>query len=185
VLSRSRGNYEGLAFEGNTLLPNLTPAFDTPEVYPRSNGLLPNDRPHVFKLSGAYRFDFGLTIGTAIAWTSGAPRNELGVTTSGDPEVLAFLVPRGSAGRTDPVFDASVRFAYTLRPWRSGVRPKLYLDVFHLGNSRTVLNFLEHYLEVEADGTPTTPNPLYGRPLLFQVPMSARVGMSVEFGVLD
>ena len=184
VLSRSRGNYEGLSFEGNGFLPNLTPAFDTPEFYPRSTGLLPNDRPHVFKLSGAYRFAFGFTIGTAIEWSSGAPRNEFGVTTRGDPGV--FLVPRGSAGRTDALFDANLRLAYTLRPWRPNLRPKVYLDLFHLGNRRTVLDYNDlHYLEVDAGGVPVTPNPLHGRPLLFQPPMSARIGMSVDFGQLE
>jgi hypothetical protein len=49
---------------------------------------------------------------------------------------------------------------------------------------RTVLDFEElHYLEVDSDGNPTTPNPFYGRPLLIQPPMSARIGL--DFRVLE
>ena len=185
VLSRSWGNYEGLSLAGDPTSPNLSTAFDSPEQYPNSTGRLPNDKPHVLKFSGSYRFDFGLIVGTAISWMSGEPRNEFGVLSSGDPGV--FLQPRGSAGRTDAVFDANVRLTYALRSWRGGaLRPKVYLDLFHLGNQRTVLDFDElHYLEVSPDGTPTTPNPSYGRPLLFQPPMSARIGLSVDFGVLE
>jgi hypothetical protein len=29
------------------------------------------------------------------------------------------------------------------------------------------------------------PNPTYGRPEVFQPPMSARIGLSVDFGALD
>jgi hypothetical protein len=38
---------------------------------------------------------------------------------------------------------------------------------------------------VDSDGNPTTPNPFYGRPLLIQPPMSARIGLSLDFGVLE
>jgi hypothetical protein len=185
VLSRRRGNYEGLSFVGNPA-PNFTPAFDNPELFPNSTGLLLNDHPHVFKLSGSYRFGFGLTAGTAIAWMSGSPRNEFRTATF-SRGYQVFLQPRGSAGRTDALLDGSVRFTYALRPWRhGGVRPTVYLDVFHLGNRRTALNFDEvHYLEVDAAGNPTTPNPDYGQPLVFQEPMSARIGLSLDFGVLD
>jgi TonB-dependent receptor-like protein len=180
VLSRSWGNYAGL-YGGD---PNLTGAFDDPAAFHNSTGLLYNDKPHVFKFSGSYQFDFGLTVGTAIAWTSGEPRNEFGVTPSGG---LVFLRPQGSVGRTDAVFDAGLRLTYVLRQWGdAAIRPKVYLDLFRLGNRRTVLDFEElHYLEVDADGNPTTPNPFYGRPLLIQPPMSAGIGLSLDFGVLE
>jgi hypothetical protein len=187
VLSQSRGNYEGLSMEGGTTA-NIAPTFDVPETYPNSIGLLANDKPHIVKFSGSYRFDFGLTVGMAIAWMSGEPRNEFGqVFTPSFGAYNVFLQPRGSAGRTDAVFDASLRLTYALRPWgRTALWPKVYLDLFHLGNRRTALHFQDlHYLETDPDGNPTTPNPLFGRPLLFQPPMSARIGLSLDFGVLD
>jgi Carboxypeptidase regulatory-like domain/TonB dependent receptor/TonB-dependent Receptor Plug Domain len=185
VLSRSWGNYAGLSNEGQAV-PNITGAFDSPAQHPNDTlpGLLYNDKPQVLKLSGSYRFDFGLTVGTAIAWMSGEPRNELAQTPSGG---LVLLRPLGSAGRTDAVFEADLRLTYALRPWgATPLRPKVYLDVFRLGNQRTVLDFQElHYLEMDPEGNPTTPNPLYGRPLQVQAPMSARIGLALDFGMLD
>jgi hypothetical protein len=181
VVSRSRGNYDGLSVEG-AANPNITPAFDFPE--PHATGLLYNDKPHALRFSGSYQFDFGLTAGTAIAWMSGEPRNELRQNASG---AIVLMRPRGSAGRTDAVLDASVRLTYELPPWgRGALRPRVYLDVFRLGNRRTVLDFQElRYLDEDQDGNPADPNPNYGTPLLFQPPMSARIGLSVEFGNLD
>jgi hypothetical protein len=185
VLSRTRGNYAGLYdFEQRGPLPNDGATFDSAEEHTISTGLLPNDHPHVLKVSGSYRFDFGLTMGTAIAWTSGIPRNEFGGTPFGNP---VFLRPRGLAGRTPAVFDASLRLTYALQSWAgAALRPRLYLDLFRLGNRRTPIAFDElHFLGQDANGNPTTPNPTYGRPQVFQPPMSARLGLSVDWGALD
>lgn len=112
---------------------------------------------------------------------SGTPRNEfLGLPADG---ALAFLQPRGSVGRTGAVFDANVRFTYALRPWgNSGPRPALFLDLFEVGNRRTPLLRDEHYGGLDDDGNPTLSNPNYGGPLVFQTPMSARLGISMDFG---
>jgi carboxypeptidase family protein/TonB-dependent receptor-like protein len=185
VLSRTWGNYEGLYDYPETRpFPNTTPTFDLPVMYPNSTGLLPNDRTHVFKVSGSYRFDFGLNVGTAIAWISGTPRSELGMAPLCG---CVFLEPRGSAGRTGALLDAGLRFIYALQPWGGrGVRPKVYLDLFHVGNRRTPVLFNDlRYLMTDAEGNPTTPNPVYGRPLVFQPPMSARLGLSVDFGAVE
>jgi hypothetical protein len=187
VLSRTRGNYDGLYdFEQSTPFPNTGTQFDSPEMYVNNEGRLINDRPHTAKLSGSYAFDFGLTVGTAVAWMSGMPRNEFAVITDG-PGNLAFLRPRGSAGRTESVLDGSIRLAYAFPPWRgTTVRPKVYLDLFHLGNRRTPVRLDDvRYLALDADRVPSVPNPSYGRPELFQSPMSARLGVTVDFGTVD
>ncbi len=116
---------------------------------------------------------------------SGTPRNEDALVFFGGPPI--FLRPRGSAGRTPAVFDAGLRFTYALRPWAgASLRPRLYLDLFQLGNRRTPIDFNDlHFLELDANGNPTNPNPAYGRPQLFQPPMSARLGLSVDFGPPD
>jgi hypothetical protein len=187
VLSRTRGNYDGLYdFEQSTPFPNTGTQFDSPEMYVNNEGRLINDRPHTAKLSGSYAFDFGLTVGTAVAWMSGMPRNEFAVITDG-PGNLAFLRPRGSAGRTESVLDGSIRLAYAFPPWRgTTARPKVYLDLFHLGNRRTPVRLDDvRYLALDADRVPSVPNPSYGRPELFQSPMSARLGVTVDFGTVD
>ena len=68
---------------------------------------------------------------------------------------------------------------------RDAVRPKVYLDLFHLGNRRTPVRLDDvHYLALDADRIPSVPNPTYGRPEVFQPPMSARLGVTVDFGTI-
>jgi hypothetical protein len=186
VLSRSSGNYEGLYdFQQQVAFPNTSSVFDFPEQYPNSGGLLPNDRTHVVKFSGAYRLDAGITVGTAISWATGRPRNELGATPIGAP-FHVFLRERGSAGRTSSVFDVNLRLTYALPSWsHGGVRPQLHLDLFHLGNARTVVQRDDvRYIGLDADGNQAAVNPVYNRPEVFQPPMSARLGISLDFGEL-
>jgi hypothetical protein len=185
VLSRSWGNYEGLYdFQQQVAFPNTSSLFDFPAQYPNSAGLLPNDRTHVVKFSAAYRFP-GITVGTAISWASGMPRNELGATPIGGP-FYVFLRERGSAGRTSSVFDANLRVTYALHSWsHGGIRPKLHLDLFHLGNARTVVRRDDvHFIGLDENGAQAVVNPVYNRPEVFQPPMSARLGISLDFGEL-
>ena len=54
VLSRTRGNYDGLYdFEQSTPFPNTGTQFDSPQQYLNNEGRLINDRPHIAKLSGS------------------------------------------------------------------------------------------------------------------------------------
>jgi Carboxypeptidase regulatory-like domain/TonB dependent receptor len=181
VLSRTWGNYEGLYdYPDLVPFPNTSPQYDFPGQYPNSTGLLPNDRPHVLKLSGSWRPGGGLTLGTTLSWMSGTPRNEFGATPVGLP--LAFLQPRGSAGRTESVLDLNLRFSYALQTG-GGMRPRVYLDLFHVGNPRSAVAYDDvHYLTLDDSGMQSIPNPTYGRPLVFQPPMSGRIGLSLDFG---
>jgi hypothetical protein len=183
VLSRSYGNYEGLYdFQQQIAFPNVTSVLDFPEQYANSTGLLPNDRTHVVKFSGSYRFDRGIIVGTAMSWSSGMPRNDLGGTPLGDP-FYTFLRQRGSAGRTASLFDADLRVSYLLPSWsHGGIRPKVYLDVFHLGNGRVVLRRDDARFAALDESGNEVANPGYNRAQVFQPPMSARVGMSLDFG---
>ncbi len=113
VLSRNHGNYTGLFDSENDMtFPNLTTAFDDPETMPNSIGLLANDRTHVFKLSGSYRWRFGLTTGGFFTWMSGTPLNEFGTS---DAHYHTYLVERGSAGRTPSIFSFNVRLSSLYR----------------------------------------------------------------------
>jgi len=182
VLSHLSGNYEGeYDYWSRNPFPNVTAQFDTPDQYSNSTGALPNDRPSVLKLSGAWRFLPRSTIGVAAAWMSGTPRNEFGGTVGGPS--LAFLRPRGSAGRTESVLDLNLRLTYSPRPFRrGGIRPRIYLDLFHLANRRSAVAYDDvHYFSVE-DGRQVNPNPAYESALAFQPPTSARLGLSLAFG---
>jgi hypothetical protein len=76
---------------------------------------------------------------------------------------------------------------YALAAWGGGgMRAKVYLDLFRLGNRRTVLDAQElHDLGEDENGNPTAPNSNFGLPLRFQPPVSARIGLSLDFGELD
>jgi hypothetical protein len=174
VLSRTHGNYTGLfGSDYGQTFPNLTAAFDDPETMTNGTGLLPNDRPHVFKLSGSYKWDFGFTAGTFFTWMSGTPLNEFGETSWGYP---SFLVERGSAGRTSDIWSFNLRLSYMFRKAaQSGLKPRLIADLMNIGSPRQVVNFDQHRTTLGG------PNPTYGVATGYQPPMSVRFGLEVGF----
>jgi hypothetical protein len=75
------GNFSGLASsdEQGRKSPNVERFFDAwfmhyDQFGNESNGMLPTDRPHQFKLYGAYTFDFGMTLGVNAFAMSGTPK---------------------------------------------------------------------------------------------------------------
>ncbi len=181
VLSRAYGNYEGLYdYPDLQSFPNTSLQFDLPEQVRNSTGLLPNDRTHVVKGHAAFDAGAGLVVGLIGSVGSGTPRNELGASTIGAPEYI-FLRPRGSAGRTPAVIDLDVRAAWTIR--RRGDRAvRLTLDLYQIGNRRTVIRFDDaKYLGQDGNGSQTVVNPNYGRGVAFQPPFSARIGVMADF----
>ena len=77
----------------------------------------------------------------------------------------------------------SIVYAYTLPVWGGGVPPRVSLDLFHLTNSRTTIRRDDvHYLDVDPAGNQGTVNPGYSRGLNLQPPMSARLGLTLDFG---
>ena len=182
VLSRSWGNYTGgyssdsPGLNSYTVGQNLT--FMMPSQAVNSSGLLPNDRTHVVKVSGAYAFGFGLEAGASLTAASGSPINEFGTGVFGE---YTFLVPRGSAGRTPALWNVDLRLAYAL-PLRDGPRSRLILDVLHVGNPRIATLVDEvHFSTVDENGNPASPNPQYKQPTAYQAPMAARVGLEVSW----
>jgi len=178
VLSRTWGNYTGLYSSDVTLqYQNLgeNTLFQLPEQAPNSSGLLPNDRTHVVKLSGAYPFGFGLQAGAFLTAESGSPINEFGTAT--DYSTPIFLVPRGSVGRTPALWDLALRLAYAV-PLGRGPRGRIVLDVLHVGNPRraTTVDETLYWTPDKASA-----NPQYKEPLTYQAPMQARVGVEITY----
>jgi hypothetical protein len=175
VLSRTHGNYTGLFYSdtGQTF-PNLTGGFDYISTMPNFTGLLPNDRTHVFKLSGDYQWDFGLTVGTYFAWMSGTPLSDFGQTAE---RYQLHLVERGSAGRTPSIWSLNLRLAYRLRgPSATGLQPRLIVDLMNIGSPSEVVN-QDQQREFYGGGENLT----YGVPTAYQPPMSVRLGLEVGF----
>jgi len=183
VISRNEGNAPGLydsdhgnAFAGNSISLRLA------EQVPNSSGLLPNDRTHVFKLSGSYRFDHGITLGLFGSWMYGTPLNEFGASSIGLGHNI-FLVKRGSAGRTPSIWDLNLRLRWAMGTFaRRGVVPRLVLDVLHLGSQEEVVwTDQVRYQGQDQDGNQILPNPNFGHSLRYQPPTSLRVGLEVSF----
>jgi Carboxypeptidase regulatory-like domain len=178
VLSRGRGNYTGL-FATDLLLaaPNAGPQFDFPVQMVNANGLLPNDRTHVVKLSGSFRFPIGLTVGMSALLASGTPLSEY--ETEPFEPYIAFVQPRGTSGRTPTTWNLDLRFAYDVPGvFASRMRSRLLLDVFNVGNQRRPVTYEQlHYTQPGRTGV----NPNYGAVTRYQAPRRARVGLVLTF----
>ncbi len=133
--SRSEGNYPGLFASSNgQLAPNKTSLFDLPELMANREGALPQDRPHVFKFDGFYRFDFkeagALTTGLSLRALSGTPINATGAHYRyGQGETM--LLPRGSMGRISLDYNASIHVGYK-RNLSKRMALEGFLDFFNL-----------------------------------------------------
>jgi hypothetical protein len=183
VLSRNYGNYTGLtATDLTSFGSNAGPQFDFFEQTPKSGGLLPNDKTHVFKFFGTYRFDSGFSTGLGFLWQSGMPLNEYGGIPAGAP-YWSFVQPRGSAGRAPANWDLSLRCTYDLQNMIStNLKPRMILDFSHVGNPQTPVTYDQvHYTAVDEQGNQLNPNPNYGRVTHYQPPMSVRLGLEVGF----
>ena len=179
VLSRNYGNYPGTFDSYNPdLQPYSTSGFDDPNyALVNITGLLPNDRTHVFKFSGYYRFLFGLTTGISFDIESGTPLNKYAE--QSDYQVFQLLLPRGTAGRTPTTWNLSVRFIYDLNLVNS-YQAKIILDIFNIASQLKPVNINQFVYSFDSDGKITT-NSAYGKPIRYQDPMSARLGMEVSF----
>jgi hypothetical protein len=179
VLSRTWGNYPGLyssdRMDGAN--PGANMALWFAEQAPNSSGLLPNDRTHVFKLSGARTFGFGFEGGAFISAESGSPINEFAASNFG-ALIPVFVSPRGTAGRTPALWTVDLRLAYAL-PLQRGPGSRVVLDVLSLGNPRRATRVDEmHYTTMDHAASL---NPQYKKPVAYQAPMAVRLGVEISF----
>jgi Carboxypeptidase regulatory-like domain/TonB-dependent Receptor Plug Domain len=183
VLSRTYGNYTGLySSEYGLDIPNAGYAFDNPARLKNATGLLPNDRTHVFKLVGSYRFNWGMLLGTSFNWQSGTPLSEFGHDPNPNGPDYYFIRPRGSVGRTPSIWDLNFRLTYNLNRWlKTPSEQKLILDVFHLFSQRKPVHIEQvHYFAVDpATGEQINENPNYMKAILYQLPMTVRLGLEI------
>lgn len=183
VLSRTVGNYTGLFDQdGGVANPNGPGNFVDPLALEDATGPLPNDRSHVFKVFGAYRFDSGLQLGAFFTWQSGTPLNDLGAHPF-DPFQQVFLRPRGSAGRTPAIWDLNFHAEYDVSSSAVPFGTRLKLDVLHAFNPQEPVELVQQrFLAIDPQtGEQIVPNPNFMAPLAFQPPMTVRLG--VEIGI--
>ncbi|HKY20160.1 MAG TPA: TonB-dependent receptor [Vicinamibacterales bacterium] len=157
--SRLSGNYPGLANSDEIRTPasgfsftsdqlpagtiaraggNATRAWDLDELMFDSRGdldvigLLPTDRTHVGKLSGAYVLDFGTTLGLMQYVGSGTPLSTV-VHTSNRTDPL--VNGRGDMGRTPTLSRTDLLIAHDVRMGGRSLRAEL--NVLNLFNQKT------------------------------------------------
>lgn len=201
--SRLWGNFSGLASaeEHGRKDPNVERYFDAwflhyTSNYPEeSTGLLPVDRPHQFKLYGAYSFDFGLTIGFNAFAMSGTP-----VTTEFELNNQDGYYPEGrfdTGMRTPFLWHGDVYAEYNIRisdkhtvqfniNINNVTNNRIAQRIYNLVNLSTV--YLEddeilagfNYKDVMA-WKGTTPDPRYLKEYSFQSPISVRLGVKFIF----
>ncbi len=191
--SRLEGNYEGyFRRENGQPDPFITSLFDFPYLkdpdifkYLIEDGLLLNDRTHVFNLFGSYGFDFKLKAGLSFKVQSGIPKTKLGF----NEVYLGAEIPieeRGGSGRTPTTTDIGLHFDYPLGLGGSNI--DLIFDVFNIFNQQKELDY-EH--EFERGGAinpalgggpfPEFENPDFGKPVVFQQPRQIRFAARTRF----
>jgi len=139
--SRLRGNYEGYYRRDNGQSdPFITSLFDFPYLkdptifkYMIEDGLLPNDRTHVFNAFGSYRLPSDLNLGMSLTIQSGTPITKLGYNKAYETPGEIALESRGASGRTPSTGDIGLHVDYPLRV-ASGSKVLVVLDVFNLLN---------------------------------------------------
>jgi hypothetical protein len=182
VLSRHHGNYVGLYDQDASVgVPHGGSNFMNPAELQNAEGLLPNDRTHVFKAFGAYRLGSRLTAGSYVTLQSGTPLSYLGANAT-SPFDFIFLRRPGTSGRTPWIWDLNVHLGYDLRSSGAPLSSKIVLDAFHLfSGKRPVWIAQKAYLAIDpVTGEQTQPNPLYGQALLRQPPMTLRLGLKIQ-----
>jgi hypothetical protein len=200
--SRLTGNYSGLATsdEYNSPgigrnSPNVEIVFDqwfqayTKDLKPL-DGPLGTDRPHYFKLYGAYTLPFGLTVGAVLNAMSGTPVTEYWNVNTG----LVMPYNRGNLGRTPLLFFANLYMEYRLRFGKTALAFNLNVDnVFDTATTTTRYPIRTLYqLEVPDEqilansyeletAAGYEPHPMYNMDYSFFPPISARLGMRFSF----
>lgn len=180
VLSRTWGNYTGL-FSSDNQSPDVGANFGllVPQQSLNSTGLLPNDRTHVLKASANTSASRAWQLGAAVSGMTGTPVNRFGADSLGFGG-HSFLQRRGSAGRTPFIWSTDLRVSYNL-PTSSRRQSRAVLDIIGLGNTQAVVLREQRSLQQGNDPGVWVPNPNYLRPLGFQPPAFARMGIEMRF----
>jgi hypothetical protein len=153
--SRLVGNYSGLASsdEDGRLSPNVNRFFDQPQAGwtvagGPDNGVLPTDRPHVVKFSGAYSLDWGKRFGRLAnntsefqvftSFQSGTPLTSTVMITGVD---FIVLNKRGDMGRTEMFTETDFAFRHRVRFGNEGRYMLVFeADILNLFNEANAMN---------------------------------------------
>ena len=161
LYSTLRGNYSGAIREASGQTdPGINADYDYWQFMTNANGKLELDRPHQFRVDGAYTAPFGLTAGASLYARSGNPTSRLGYYNSFYPDLL-FLDQRGSAGRLPWDYEANVSLGYSIGVRNFTITPQLY--VFNLLNRQTVTGIDEGFNRYYGNFVADPKSPFFGQ----------------------
>jgi len=108
-------------------------------------GMLPTDRPHVFKFYGAKEFKFGTEVGGFFRASSGTP-----ITTQVDTinQIPFYVNGRGDAGRTPFFNQTDLLVAHEFKVGEAK-RLRLEMNVINVFNQKTALFVFDRYTREE------------------------------------
>ncbi len=178
--SRLKGNYEGYYRRDNGQSdPFITSLFDFPYLkdpeifqFTSEDGLLPNDRTHVFNAFGSYKFPFKLNVGASVTVASGTPITKLGYNDVYGNAGEIVLEHRGASGRTPTTGDFGLHADYEI-PFKNSAL-QLVFDGFNLLNQQKAMDVDVAY---ELNGSLShggSVNEDFGHATLFQSPRQIR-----------
>jgi len=199
--SSFRGNYPGLfRTENRQLDPNILSEYDLLSLLPNKDGPLPGDVPNSFKLDAGYVYEMSprmtFQLGGNVRADQGQPINYLGAhPLYGASE--AFILPRGSAGRTPWTWQLNLRGATNYKLSKDYALG-LSLDLFNVTNNREVLTVDQNYtfdsVSPIVNGRPADLpslrniqganallNANFKNATAYQAPFSARIGAKLSF----
>ena len=181
--SHSYGNYEGLVRSDNGQSDaGITTLFDFAGLMEGAYGDLPNDRRHSLKVFGVYKFLEHWQYSISSSYLHGRPKNAFGIHPT-DPHAARYgsasfyrqgrFTPRGSLGRTEPIFNIDMGLQFKKTVWSNVLQIKL--DVFNVFNTHGVLEVRE-----VADQQSGVASPTFGLPAAFQRPRTVRLSLTFD-----
>jgi len=196
------GNYPGLFQPDTTQLdPNLTSQYDLFELLGNRYGRLPADRPHSVKLDGYYTFDLEkagrVTTGLRLRAQSGRPVETLGAHAFYG-RLESYILPRGTAGRTEFETQADLHVAYARKIGSTDL--EVYVELFNLLNNQyetavdneyTIQTVhpiiggsdedLQYAKQALSTGAALTKNLNWRNTTVRNNPLTGRVGLTISF----
>lgn len=208
VWSRSTGNFEGAVKSDIVQVdPGITQDFDFPALMDGAQGYLPNDRRHVFKFYGSYRFmDGSLIAGWTASVASGRPLSVLG---TGYPDTGANVFGgygdtyylytnqcpdtngNGTCEQDEKIYEFNSRGTNGRTPWTATLDASLTynfelsnidmtatLQVFNILDIQEPTSINEH---AEVRGSEGIPAEFYGSVYGWQTPQHVRLSIQARF----
>jgi hypothetical protein len=181
--SEAKGNYEGWTNSSTGQASGaLMSSFDTPEIMEGAYGKLASDRPHTLKLFGAWDFAEHWQMSGNFLFQSGMAYGAYGCYPEpGVPSCDYFydgdeLVPRGSRGRSDDIYQLDLGLQFSLPIGSRDGFLYLRADVFNVFNSDTATQLDES--TVRDNGERSL---MYLSPNSFQQPRYVRLSARLVF----